>query len=252
MNALPFSATARGTVQFVQARLVALPRAAAAAAPQLQRPRNCRLLLQRRKPHRRRPGTGPSDSGVSVLSPMAHVGCSRPQNMASSIHAVEVRSLDAAMPFDHESKEQARLDRSKQLTVGIVGFGTFGQFLARRLVKSGHKVRVANCQRLHRWHTATQKVSSLLSTARCSASYAQQLHMWMLSGAGNITGRLLSGSIWHWRDLLARPQRLLRVASRCGRAGVLHHLHRSSAAQVLPNSITIYGFRHGDRKFHFC
>lgn len=55
--------------------------------------------------------------------------------------AVDVKALDAAMPFDFEHKAQARLTKAKQLTVGIVGFGTFGQFLARRLVQAGHKVR---------------------------------------------------------------------------------------------------------------
>ena len=57
-----------------------------------------------------------------------------------AMSAVDVKALDAAMPFDFEHKAQARLTKAKQLTVGIVGFGTFGQFLARRLVQAGHKV----------------------------------------------------------------------------------------------------------------
>lgn len=56
--------------------------------------------------------------------------------------AVEIKALDAAMPFDFEAKAQARMVKAKQLTVGIVGFGTFGQFLAERLVQAGHKVRL--------------------------------------------------------------------------------------------------------------
>lgn len=55
---------------------------------------------------------------------------------------MEVKALDAAMPFDFEHKASITLDRSKRLTVGIVGFGTFGQFLARRLVEAGHKARL--------------------------------------------------------------------------------------------------------------
>lgn len=51
-----------------------------------------------------------------------------------------MRALDAAMPFDFEHQAQAQLARSKQLKVGIVGFGTFGQFLAKRLMQHGHLV----------------------------------------------------------------------------------------------------------------
>ena len=53
---------------------------------------------------------------------------------------LQINALDAAMPFDFESRATSRMKESKQLTVGIVGFGTFGQFLAKRLVQAGHKV----------------------------------------------------------------------------------------------------------------
>lgn len=49
-------------------------------------------------------------------------------------------ALDAAMPFDFEAKANARLKHANALRIGIVGFGTFGQFLAKRLVQCGHKV----------------------------------------------------------------------------------------------------------------
>lgn len=35
---------------------------------------------------------------------------------------------------------QAKLRKERQLVIGIVGFGTFGQFLAKRMVKFGHRV----------------------------------------------------------------------------------------------------------------
>lgn len=57
-----------------------------------------------------------------------------------ALAGMEVKALDAAMPFDFEHKASVTLDRAKRLTVGIVGFGTFGQFLAKRLVQAGHQV----------------------------------------------------------------------------------------------------------------
>jgi arogenate dehydrogenase (NADP+) len=50
------------------------------------------------------------------------------------------RALDAAQPFDAEARAAAARAAKGRLTVGIVGFGTFGQFLASRLAKAGHSV----------------------------------------------------------------------------------------------------------------
>lgn len=44
------------------------------------------------------------------------------------------------MPFHFESQATHELEVKSKLKVGIVGFGTFGQFLAQRIVKSGHDV----------------------------------------------------------------------------------------------------------------
>jgi arogenate dehydrogenase (NADP+) len=51
-----------------------------------------------------------------------------------------VMAIDAAQPFDFEGRARAKLDDEKRLKIGIVGFGTFGQFLAKRLIAKGHKV----------------------------------------------------------------------------------------------------------------
>ncbi|EEH56094.1 uncharacterized protein MICPUCDRAFT_4596, partial [Micromonas pusilla CCMP1545] len=50
------------------------------------------------------------------------------------------RAIDAAQPFDFESKARKKIEKSRTLTIGIVGFGNFGQFLAKRFVKCGHDV----------------------------------------------------------------------------------------------------------------
>ena len=55
--------------------------------------------------------------------------------------ALLIRALDAPMPFDFEHKAKSIIAKRKQLKIGIVGFGTFGQFLAGRLVAAGHQVR---------------------------------------------------------------------------------------------------------------
>jgi arogenate dehydrogenase (NADP+) len=53
--------------------------------------------------------------------------------------AVRVLALDAAQPFDFEHRARQKLAKEQQLTVGIVGFGTFGQFIAKRMVLAGHR-----------------------------------------------------------------------------------------------------------------
>lgn len=50
-------------------------------------------------------------------------------------------AIDAAQPFDFEHRMKQRISDKEKLKVGIVGFGTFGQFLAKRLVARGHQVR---------------------------------------------------------------------------------------------------------------
>jgi len=50
-----------------------------------------------------------------------------------------VVALDAAQPFDYEHRARQKLAKDQQLTIGIVGFGTFGQFLAKRMAQAGHR-----------------------------------------------------------------------------------------------------------------
>ena len=79
--------------------------------------------------------------------------------------AVEVAALDAAMPFDFEHQAARQVAGQQRLKIGIVGFGNFGQFLARRFVKAGHEVRGAG-----RGMACIQSGSGQLGTVRAWAA----------------------------------------------------------------------------------
>ncbi|CAI9293404.1 unnamed protein product [Lactuca saligna] len=55
-------------------------------------------------------------------------------------HNFRISAIDAAQPFDYESKISDHIAKSKTLKIAIVGFGNFGQFLAKTLVRQGHTV----------------------------------------------------------------------------------------------------------------
>ncbi|CAL9117610.1 unnamed protein product [Musa textilis] len=51
-----------------------------------------------------------------------------------------VRALDAAQAFDYESRASEELEQRARLKIAIVGFGNFGQFLARTFAAQGHAI----------------------------------------------------------------------------------------------------------------
>ena len=53
---------------------------------------------------------------------------------------LNVSAIDAAQPFDFEAKAKVVTDRKNALKIGIVGFGNFGQFVAKRIISKGHTV----------------------------------------------------------------------------------------------------------------
>ena len=62
------------------------------------------------------------------------------------LSVVRPRALDAAQPFDFEGRRQRASNGGDgdvprtRLKIGIVGFGNFGQFLAKRMASQGHDV----------------------------------------------------------------------------------------------------------------
>ena len=53
---------------------------------------------------------------------------------------LNISAIDAAQPFDSEAKAKIVTDNKNALKIGIVGFGNFGQFLAKRIISKGHRV----------------------------------------------------------------------------------------------------------------
>ena len=52
----------------------------------------------------------------------------------------KVWAIDAAQPFDSEAQEKAKIEKNRKLKIGLIGFGNFGQFLAKRFVGTGNTV----------------------------------------------------------------------------------------------------------------
>ncbi|KVI01326.1 arogenate dehydrogenase 2, chloroplastic-like [Cynara cardunculus var. scolymus] len=52
----------------------------------------------------------------------------------------QISAIDTAQPFDNDSKMSDHIAKSKPLKIAVVGFGNFGQFLAKSLARQGHTV----------------------------------------------------------------------------------------------------------------
>ncbi|XP_077216249.1 prephenate dehydrogenase family protein [Tasmannia lanceolata] len=66
---------------------------------------------------------------------------------------LQIRALDAAQPFDYESLISHQFQNCSKLKIAIVGFGNFGQFLAKTLIRQGHIVLAHS----HSDHSETAK-----------------------------------------------------------------------------------------------
>ncbi|KAJ4978472.1 hypothetical protein NE237_009252 [Protea cynaroides] len=64
----------------------------------------------------------------------------RSKNRSNGRRSLRIRALDAAQPNDYEAQTSGQSERSVKLRIAIVGFGNFGQFLAKTLVQQGHTV----------------------------------------------------------------------------------------------------------------
>ncbi|XP_042055365.1 arogenate dehydrogenase 2, chloroplastic-like [Salvia splendens] len=76
---------------------------------------------------------------VHLFSPLQHHHHRR-QHHHSRRRSLRVRAIDAAQPYDLEARLVMRLNQSTRLKIAIIGFGNFGQFLAKAFVRQGHIV----------------------------------------------------------------------------------------------------------------
>jgi arogenate dehydrogenase (NADP+) len=95
-------------------------------------------LHQPSRPQRRRPPPPPASSQfrspASAAASRRHLTSAR----ARRGRGTTIRAIDAAQPFDYESRAAGLLEERQRLKIAIVGFGNFGQFLARTFARQGH------------------------------------------------------------------------------------------------------------------
>ncbi|CAI9782428.1 unnamed protein product [Fraxinus pennsylvanica] len=53
---------------------------------------------------------------------------------------LRIRAIDAAQPYDYEAHLVNRFAQSTKLKIAVIGFGNFGQFLAKAFIRQGHTV----------------------------------------------------------------------------------------------------------------
>ncbi|KAL2482733.1 Arogenate dehydrogenase 2 [Forsythia ovata] len=63
----------------------------------------------------------------------------QPADLSRRRH-LRIRAIDAAQPFDYEAQLINRFTQSTKLKIAIIGFGNFGQFLAKAFIRQGHTV----------------------------------------------------------------------------------------------------------------
>ncbi|KAF8032582.1 hypothetical protein BT93_D1482 [Corymbia citriodora subsp. variegata] len=75
-----------------------------------------------------------------LLRPLSPSPSPPPPKLLRRKQPLRVRSLHAVQPYDYEAQLQSHSHRSSSLKIAILGFGNFGQFLARTFVSQGHTI----------------------------------------------------------------------------------------------------------------
>nr|XP_023916292.1 arogenate dehydrogenase 2, chloroplastic-like [Quercus suber]POF05705.1 arogenate dehydrogenase 2, chloroplastic [Quercus suber] len=93
----------------------------------------------------------PNDSSLSSSLSLSSSASLKPTTTAATATTpktlylrrkpLRIRALDAAQPYDYETKLAiTHFHNTHHLKIGIIGFGNYGQFLAKTLVSQGHTV----------------------------------------------------------------------------------------------------------------
>ncbi|CAL1377529.1 unnamed protein product [Linum trigynum] len=81
----------------------------------------------------------PSSHSISLPLPLPSP-LSLSTSTAAATVSLRIRCIDAAQPFDYESQLRYQHLKSKSLKIAILGFGNYGQFLAKAFSRQGHTV----------------------------------------------------------------------------------------------------------------
>ncbi|CAA3002565.1 arogenate dehydrogenase 2, chloroplastic-like [Olea europaea subsp. europaea] len=63
-----------------------------------------------------------------------------PADLPRRLNRLRVQAIDAAQPYNYEAQLVNRFAQSTKLKISIIGFGNFGQFLAKAFIRQGHTV----------------------------------------------------------------------------------------------------------------
>ncbi|KAL8497808.1 hypothetical protein ACS0TY_021227 [Phlomoides rotata] len=89
------------------------------------------------------PTTTPITSAATRTSLFPHRHSDKlpfPPQHLHSCRSLRVRAIDEAQPYDHEAHLIRRFTQPTKLKIAVVGFGNFGQFLAKAFIRQGHVV----------------------------------------------------------------------------------------------------------------
>ncbi|XP_010532129.1 PREDICTED: arogenate dehydrogenase 2, chloroplastic-like [Tarenaya hassleriana] len=74
----------------------------------------------------------------SPAKPPSNLRRISPSSAVSPLRLFRIFAIDAAQPFDYETQLKSEHQKSSALKIAVVGFGNFGQFLSKTLIRHGH------------------------------------------------------------------------------------------------------------------